>query len=131
MAKFTAKTKTISVKPTFNYSSPVPTHLKSDGRYPRNPNAVPGKKGVTVKKSVGPDYSRGKNFLGANTMTYKPPKEGVDYPKYTKPNKSVTKTTSKTTPTTSSPRGHYATRMAQGLLNRPTSDAARKKLYNK
>ena len=51
----TATAPTIKVKPSKNsWSAPVPEHLKSNGRHPRNPNAVPGKAGITHGKPVGP-----------------------------------------------------------------------------
>ena len=151
MAKITTKLKKINVKPTFNYSSPVGAHLKSNGRYPRNPNAVPGKRGQTYN---GPQFTsrQADAPIKASKSMYKVG-HTEDLKQLTKSNiKSVVNTQSSFTPkvnynisasdkkaiskyqpapTTGSPRGHYATRMAQGLLNRPTSDAARKKLYKK
>jgi len=151
MAKFTVKTKTIKVGPSFDYSSPVPSHLNRIRKQPKNPNAVPGKRGQTYN---GPQFTsrQADAPIKASRSMYKVG-HTEDLKALTKSNiKSVVNTQSSFTPkvnydisasdkkaiskyqpapTTGSPRGHYATRMAQGLLNRPTSDAARKKLYKK
>lgn len=122
----TATTPTIKVKPN-KLTTPVPAHLKSNGRYPRNPNAVPGKQSITHGNPIGPRMTpRLHNTVPGRRSNMNTTPIG---PKYnSKPLQPIKQT--KTT-TTGSPRGHYATRMAQGLLNRPTSKSAMDKLYKK
>ena len=124
----TATTPTIKVKPSKNsWSAPTPTHLQSNGRHPRNPNAVPGKQGITHGNPVGPRMTpKLHNTVPGRRSNMNTKPIGPNY--NSKPLQPIKQTT---TTTTGSPRGHYATRMAQGLLNRPTSKSAMDKLYKK
>lgn len=117
----------------------------------KNGNAVPGQRGITYNGPQFKSRQADSPQKAKNTM-YKVG-HTEDLKQLTKSNiKSTVNTQSTFTskvnfdisasdkkaiskyqpaPSSGSPRGHYATRMAQGLLNRPTSDEARKKLYKK